>query len=92
MYAVRRWDEEVIKMAVVMCLVMVGLAVVPLTVGGMSIYLLTQGKWIGGGLATGNGLAIIGGAIYSYATAETLSTLALVGLGVVEIGGVIVLG
>jgi len=29
MYAVRRWDEEVIKMAVAMCLAMVGLMVMP---------------------------------------------------------------
>jgi len=83
MYAVRRWDEEaVIKwLAVAMVLAMVGLAVMPANISGIGIYLLIQWKWIEGGLATGSGLATIGGAIYAYATVETLTTLVLVGIG-----------
>ncbi len=55
-------------------------------------YLLYKKQYVEGGLAVGGGLGIIGSAIYSYATAETLSTLALAGLGVAGVGGLVVLG
>lgn len=46
MYAVRRWDEEVVKwLAVAMCIAMVGMAVMPLMVnfGDVGFVLMTYG-------------------------------------------------
>jgi len=45
MYAVRRWDEEVIKwLAVAMCLAMVGLMVMPaINVGDAGVALMVYG-------------------------------------------------
>jgi len=62
MYAVRRWDEEVIKMAVVMCLVMIGLVVMP-AVGVLSIAGVIAGAYAGYHADSRVG-AIIGGAYY----------------------------
>jgi len=94
MYAVKSWNEEVTKwLAVGMCLAMLGMAVMPAVgVGDIGVYLLTQGDLINGGLATGGGLATLGGAMYAYATAETITTLAAVGIGLTGVGGLIVLG
>ena len=93
MYAVRLDEERIIQgLAIGMVLGLLAMAVMPVSIGGIGIYLLTQGKWVEGGIATGSGLAIIGGAIYAYATAKTLTTLALLGIGLTGVGGVIVLG
>jgi len=49
MYAVRRWDEEVIKwLAVAMCLALLGMAVMPMTSNQLAIYLSNYAdkKWV----------------------------------------------
>ena len=93
MYAVKDWNEEVIKwLAVGMCLAMVGLAVMPLAVGD-----IVGGLYIAGvvndrgataaGLVAG-GWSAIGSAIITYYG----SNVVLLGLTGVALGSAIVAG
>jgi hypothetical protein len=76
MYAVRRWDEEVVIkwLAVGMILAMLGMAVMPAVSAGDLTWYLTHDGAATGGVAAGTGAVVAAGI-----SAAELSGLALMG-------------
>lgn len=86
--AVKSNNELTKWIAVVMCLALLCLAMMPTAINGIGIYLLLHNKPIEGLLAIANGLIGLGGLLIGIETVEEITALVIVGacLGAIGVG------